>query len=999
MKKLNRNVFLFLVLIFVFQTGFTQVKPINKHEIEAKELFNRSISSVNDRAIGLLDKGQLGNMISNIGIVSDQHFGTPAFHWPREGESVQQYGFGVSFLLLADGQLMSSIYDPSSASTDFTWEAYDGSNGLYFNENRTDENTSTDGTTPFLASSDRRSTWPTDNGVPTWPGLFRTDLAHPENVVDGEFTSDRDVYAVLQDKRGLNLRVEQIGYSYSRPYAEDIVIIRYRIHNDGSTDLNEVYAGLQADLKPDFYDDDRVGAWTIGDETTPSFIFKNDLNGVPQRQDSSEFEEWVGDLGWIGVGMVDSPDDAGVTSFHYYHDDNSPVTDETFAGLMQNDPTGLEHPEWYFHGDDNSFADISLQSEVDNNNLPGTEITYTFASGPFDIPVGNFEEVAFAFVIGADSTDLLQNVETAYFMAKDKHYQGSGPPDLPTLYGKAGDGRVFLSWDNVAESSVDAITNEVDFEGYRLYKSTDGGENWGAVITNWYGDPMGFAPIYQCDIIDSITGLDPAYGPDFPAAHAWLGDDTGLTHNFVDTDVTNGIEVWYSITAYDRGVYNHDFPDSTESSYQTGIGISEFDKNIVVVTPGTNPVDEVPGTLSGIVEINGALAEGRLELEILDQSLLSGHTYQITFNEAGDSVMVDGVLVEAVETTLNLYDMDRASDQFTDMLSGETFTYKNIGMSGDDLPAVDGFRIYAENLTGPGVSSMRWETVNNVECSFDWWTENRYAANPSSYEEVVESLDDWRITITDTPVEFRTTTVGFDIGIQDTTFLAPLKIEKTSYPDLETWMDVTEHFLLSDLAFAFGEIPSLSPLGWDLIPGGAAWNPATDPVNGPLFPDIMVLRDDEVDSTGSLIWLKTNNGPADAIAPSVGDEYYLRTNKPFNKQLVYQFTTEVPASVSSPNLSRIKAVPNPVIVRSGFENDPNDPRVMFTHLPRNCTITIYTVAGSIVQEIDHRGADNDGFDYWDLRNEHGQDVAYGLYVYVVKDDHGNTHTGKVMVIR
>jgi len=53
----------------------------------------RYFQGIDERAIGLLDKGQLSNMVTNYGIISDFHLGTPALHWPRNGSDVQHYGF------------------------------------------------------------------------------------------------------------------------------------------------------------------------------------------------------------------------------------------------------------------------------------------------------------------------------------------------------------------------------------------------------------------------------------------------------------------------------------------------------------------------------------------------------------------------------------------------------------------------------------------------------------------------------------------------------------------------------------------------------------------------------------------------------------------------------------------------------------------------------------------------------------------------------------------
>ena len=53
------------------------------------------------------------------------------------------------------------------------------------------------------------------------------------------------------------------------------------------------------------------------------------------------------------------------------------------------------------------------------------------------------------------------------------NYQFAVPPKRPTVTAEVGDGRVRLSWDDVAERSVDPVTFDFDFEGYRIYRSTD----------------------------------------------------------------------------------------------------------------------------------------------------------------------------------------------------------------------------------------------------------------------------------------------------------------------------------------------------------------------------------------------------------------------------------------------------------------------------------------------------------------------------------------------
>ena len=53
------------------------------------------------------------------------------------------------------------------------------------------------------------------------------------------------------------------------------------------------------------------------------------------------------------------------------------------------------------------------------------------------------------------------------------------PPDIPEVKAVYEHEQIKLIWDKVAQNSIDPLTGYVDFEGYRIYKSTDGGKTWG----------------------------------------------------------------------------------------------------------------------------------------------------------------------------------------------------------------------------------------------------------------------------------------------------------------------------------------------------------------------------------------------------------------------------------------------------------------------------------------------------------------------------------------
>jgi len=72
-------------------------------------------------------------------------------------------------------------------------------------------------------------------------------------------------------------------------------------------------------------------------------------------------------------------------------------------------------------------------------------------------------------------------------------------------------------------------------------------------------------------------------------------------------------------------------------------------------------------------------------------------------------------------------------------------------------------------------------------------------------------------------------------------------------------------------------------------------------------------------------------------------------------------------------------------------------------LPQTCTITIFTISGEKVRELKHNSA-TDGNLWWDLRSYNNQEVAPGLYIYIVKVDdtplyYGKNKIGKFAIVR
>ncbi|NQT96579.1 MAG: T9SS type A sorting domain-containing protein, partial [Candidatus Marinimicrobia bacterium] len=109
------------------------------------------------------------------------------------------------------------------------------------------------------------------------------------------------------------------------------------------------------------------------------------------------------------------------------------------------------------------------------------------------------------------------------------------------------------------------------------------------------------------------------------------------------------------------------------------------------------------------------------------------------------------------------------------------------------------------------------------------------------------------------------------------------------------------------------------------------------------------------------------------------------------------FVTVIPGFPAAQSLDNINVVPNPYIVRSGYNESEYIRKLLFSGLPQNSSVTIFTVTGEKVNSFTHTDATT-GNEFWNLRSVNNQEVAPGLYIYVVEWE-GKKHIGKFAVVR
>jgi hypothetical protein len=108
-----------------------------------------------------------------------------------------------------------------------------------------------------------------------------------------------------------------------------------------------------------------------------------------------------------------------------------------------------------------------------------------------------------------------------------------------------------------------------------------------------------------------------------------------------------------------------------------------------------------------------------------------------------------------------------------------------------------------------------------------------------------------------------------------------------------------------------------------------------------------------------------------------------------NNNPMYEFGFSELAAITGNNdaaraaLDLIQVVPNPYYAASDYETNQVDNRVKIVNLPDVCTVTIYSLNGTLVRRYEKSTSDKTSID-WDLKNYKNIPIASGLYIIHVK---------------
>ena len=584
---------------------------------------------------------------------------------------------------------------------------------------------------------------------------------------------------------------------------------------------------------------------------------------------------------------------------------------------------------------------------------------------------GETERFSMAMIFGINKDDVFRRKRTVQ-QIYNANYRFAKPPEKPIVTAVPGDHKVTLYWDDRAENSFDEFYQRINFEGYRIYRSTEPNFLENKIITDAYGKPIFRSPIAQFDLIDGVTGLHPI---NVNGAMFYLGDDTGIKHSFIDTTVQNGQTHYYAVAAYDRG-----FETTTIEGNFEGIPPSETttilkkdingnittDINTAVITPRAPAAGYLAPEVTSFA--GSGPGTGNISVTILNpDSIDHFSTYRLEFSE-------------------NTPYKNSPHPQFSllNVLSGDTLIKaQRVNGIEEQTPVLDGFTVDIKSDTAVAIDfdKTRWVTgISNyiVQVGFDSRYQAAYLGKKIDYP-------------ADFEIKLMEPGQG-DLSFPATAFSQPIQ----SNIIVNNITEGIEHF-----QFIFRDLNSDKIFNDSdaifFVFGDSLGKKATSTSNRYVSWSVTLIKD-------------TTIAEDQQRAPQYGDVFKVVNKKPFRNGEFYEFTLKgqgFDKTKAESDLNNVIVVPNPYVGAASWEPLSNEVgrgerRIYFMHLPSQCTIKIYTISGKLVDTIEHgfpTGSFSDGQESWNLVSRDGMDIAFGVYVYHVDAPGIGQKIGKFAVIK
>ncbi len=704
---------------------------------------------------------------------------------------------------------------------------------------------------------------------------------------------------------------------------------------------------------------DGVVAGTIGADGKPATADTGEGDGIPTE----------GEPNFDKTDLHES-DQIGLTGFKLNRISKNGVDPSNWDKITFSNLDGVDSPHVLY----DYFTAPVEANRYDTRDATDWNIAFLFASGPFQLLQGQHERFSLALAFGATLPELREAVHTVQLIY-NANYQFAVPPKRPTVSAEASDRRVTLTWDNVAERSIDPVTFIQDFEGYRIYRSTDPDFLDPQKVTNGLGTgPLGNGtPIAQFDLVDQIQSWSRL---SVSGVKYWLGTDTGIRHTWTDTTVTNGQQYYYAVCAYD---YGFDTGTDSTSFYpsENSIPVSRtlrggiiLPSNVIAVRPEPKVPGWMPATVNNVTHATGRGA-GTVQVGVTNSAIVpDDHLFAIGFISPPDSVL-----------STSYYMRDSTAHELV-FSGGTDFIGEGVGPTGDGLlPVVSVPQL--QYIVGVDAAKTKWRAGSATNAK----VRVNYGDATHSYSPTLSPNLRRPHYPYDISIQFYDTVVDTGTRFNNNLDTKPAKFHVFSHEPDSSYR----------LKFRFRDPDNDGTLG-----------------NGSSAEYIEVFTYTNIAGIDSLQPQPTwrfaldTTGTGAPIKPRAGDVFDMIISGPPNFEDMYTFTTGAQSSSSAQALvdwnQKPYVVPNPYVGAASFEaqryasSGRGERRLEFRAIPAGAVIRIYTVHGDLVRTLRQNGGTAGVVD-WDLRTKDNLDVAPGLYVYHVEAPGLGTYLGKFGVIK
>ncbi len=900
--------------------------------------------------------------------------------------------------------------------------------------------------------------WPVQDGAP-WVDVDGDGIYNPAAGDHPKFSGDEMMWFVSNDldatrtvhlygapPLGLEMQCTVFEFNRTGPLG-DMIFKKYKLINKGGNTIKDMILGLWSDTDLGDANDDYTGCDTVRSlGYTYNGTNHDAVYGDAPPADGYDFFQ--------GPIVPAAPTDSAKFLGGYRHGyRNLPMTAFTFyinlQGTIYQDPPlddyqGSIQMYNYLSGyvwNGNPFIDPHTQQPT-KFVLPGDPVAGTgwyegtgwpgdptggpgdrrmlMASGPFTMAPNDTQEVVVGFVIARGTSNIesiteLKNKDDLAQIAYNNDFNLTPPPSPPKVHIVPGDQSITLWWESNAESYVafdpllpDTIHTTIAgnqynipvpdknyrFQGYRVWQYRNSSDQ-NPVIVATYDIHDGLGDIYDYQhYYLTINGTPISEDPYVKASDEGLRRYITITKDaFTNGLLYNANPYYFAVSAYGYSKY------STPPVLENAPIVKE-------VYPGTPKIDETTAYNAGDkIPMNhvGGKGDGQVFLKVVDPTALNGHQYEVSFNGAPDSLsytLIDRTLNDTLATNLTDFNVDSVHKAVYDGFIVQIVNTGKIKL--DSIPV--SFKPYGLK----DVVEIKGENGTELSTPLDVFGPNHY-----------NSTHQWYITAPGTALD----------TVQNLNFLKNIG-----------WHDYELRFTSAGSQYySTGYKPSESlslinndPLGngkvpfevWDL--GGIR----SDTAQSRLF--VKTYDDSPTDTTWSQdqttgkwerVYAYAGTSPYQeplpatsgtvsfaqyrferltivGEKPAAGTVIKIETWKPLSGDDIFSGIAKAPnmnnKENAAQNLNKISVFPNPYFGANNLEVNKFQRFVRFTNLPKNVSISIFSLAGVFIQKITKN--DNSQYLDWNLQNKDNLPVASGIYIAYLEMPGIGTKVMKLAII-